>query len=71
MSRANLESNLGTIGRLKKNESRVKVGFRFPDGFHEDVRELFGLEPVSLTILKSRWGWFGLNEEKIMIGSNV
>ena len=30
----------------------------------EELRELLGLEPVSLMIKKSRLGWFGLVERK-------
>ena len=40
----------------------------------EELRELLGLEQVSLMIKKSRSGWDGLdmlNEKIIMTGSNV
>jgi len=38
----------------------------------EELRELLGLEPVSLVIKKSRLRWFGhVDEKMIMTGSNV
>ena len=38
----------------------------------EELRELLGLEPVSLIIKKSRLRWFGHVERKdVMTGSNI
>ena len=38
----------------------------------EELRELLGLEPVSLMIKKSRLRWFGHDERKVIrTGSNI
>jgi len=59
-----------TMNRTEMSMMRWMCGVKLNKS--EELRELLGLEPVSLMIKKSRLRWFGmLNEKMIMAGSNV